>query len=207
MIYMYNGTPGSGKSLHMAEDILHYLNSRKDRLVIANFEIDLSYVKHPERYHFIDNSELLLPDKIYRLVAEYQLEHDIKERSCVLFIDECQILFNARSWNADGRSDWNKFFTLHRKLGFDIYLICQFDEMLDKQVRHLVEYQIVHRKLSNFGLGGLFLKLLTFGDVFIAVEYWYGIKEKTSQHFFKARKKYYRLYDTYNMFDFAIPEK
>lgn len=203
MIYMLNGTPGSGKSLHLASDLLHYLNSRKNRLVICNFDIDLSKVKHPERFNYIDNSILQYPDRIFELVQEFKLSNEIRERSCILVLDECQILFNSRRWNEKGRTEWNRFFSLHRKLGFDVYLVCQFDEMIDKQLRNLVEYQVIHRKITNFGLIGGLLRLITWKDVFVAVTYWYGIKEKISQEFFIARKKYYSIYDTFELFNFS----
>ena len=38
MIYFYTGTPGSGKSLHMASEI--YEAMYKGKNVIANFEIN-----------------------------------------------------------------------------------------------------------------------------------------------------------------------
>lgn len=50
MIYFYTGTPGSGKSLHMAQDIHEAIWKGKN--VIANFAINESYfekAKHPER--------------------------------------------------------------------------------------------------------------------------------------------------------------
>ena len=43
MIYFYSGTPGSGKSLHVAQDIYQYLQRGKN--VIANFDINEKAVK------------------------------------------------------------------------------------------------------------------------------------------------------------------
>ena len=43
MIYLYSGTPGSGKSLHMARDIMFKL--RRGQNVIANFPINMELVK------------------------------------------------------------------------------------------------------------------------------------------------------------------
>lgn len=55
MIYFYIGTPGSGKSLHMASEIYDALLAGKN--VIANFAINEHYfskLKHPEKLgHFI----------------------------------------------------------------------------------------------------------------------------------------------------------
>ena len=42
MIYMYTGTPGSGKSYHVAKEI--YWNLRHGRNVIANFDINYDAV-------------------------------------------------------------------------------------------------------------------------------------------------------------------
>ena len=43
MIYLYTGTPGSGKSLHLAEAI--YKSLRRGQPVIANFEINTQNIK------------------------------------------------------------------------------------------------------------------------------------------------------------------
>ena len=54
-------------------------------------------------------------------------------------------------------------------------LISQSDRMLDRQIRALIETEVRHRKLNNYGFGGMFLTLLTFGRTwFIAIDYWYG---------------------------------
>ena len=63
MIYFYTGTPGSGKSLHMASVI--YDAILKGVNVIANFEINEHYfdkVRHPEKlgkFIYVNNREWL----------------------------------------------------------------------------------------------------------------------------------------------------
>lgn len=63
MIYFYTGTPGSGKSLHMASEI--YDAMWKGQNVIANFAINEDYfkdAKHPERlgkFIYVSNREWL----------------------------------------------------------------------------------------------------------------------------------------------------
>lgn len=200
MIKLYSGTPGSGKSLHLAKDIYTDLNRRYDRLVICNFDINTDLVKHPERFHYVDNSDLT-PQVVIQLARDHFSGRSIKENDVCLYIDECQVIFNARTWNEDGRKEWLTFFTQHRKYGIYCVLIAQFDEMIDKQIRHLIEYETLHRKITNFGLFGLFLKVITFGDCFIALDRWYTIKQRVGMDFFKARKRYYRLYDTFNTFN------
>ena len=45
------------------------------------------------------------------------------------------------------------------------------------------------------------MSLCAGGNLFVCVKFWYPIKEKTDSEFFKAKKKYYQIYDTYNRFD------
>lgn len=201
MIQLYTGTPGSGKSLHMAKDIFYYASSRRDRLVITNFDVVREKLKYPDRVICVTNKQLKTPDLVIEIAKNYFESHNLKESSIILFIDEAQLIFNSRSWNEDGRAEWLSFFTQHRKLGFNVILVAQFDMMIDKQMRSLIEYETIHRKVSNYGLFGLFLKLFCFGqDLFIAVEKWYTLNEKTGSNFFFARPKYYSLYDTFNTF-------
>lgn len=199
MIELYSGTPGSGKSLHTAKDLFWYLR-KEDKLVIANFDIDSGSVKHPENFIYIDNMDLT-PDLVVDIACKWFENHERKENSIVLIIDECQLLFNTRDWNRPDRRAWLSFFTQHRKYGFIVTLVAQYDEMLDKQVRALIEYECMHRKVTNFGLGGLLLKAFTFGDWFVGIDIWYPLKKQTGVTWFRARKKYYQLYDTFNTFN------
>lgn len=204
MIYLYTGTPGSGKSLHMARDIYDVCNAKKsDKLVIVNFPVNLASLKYPERLVYIPQEELT-PLRVYEVVRGFWGDRTIKEGSVKLFVDECQLIFNSREWNTVGRKEWISLFTQHRKIGMDVYLVAQFDEMVDKQMRSLVEYHVIHRKVTNFGMFGAFIKLLTFGNLFISIYQWYGIKEKIYHEYFRAWKKYYSLYDTMAIFSDAF---
>lgn len=48
MISLYSGTPGSGKSLHIAQRVYHGL--RYGRTTVCNFEINLDNVKKRKIY-------------------------------------------------------------------------------------------------------------------------------------------------------------
>lgn len=200
MIYLYSGTPGSGKSLHTARTIYYHLALGKP--VICNFDIDRSKVKNPDLFTYIDNCDLH-PKKLIEIYSSYndKKKGKIKEGEILLVIDECQLMFNARDWSKQGRNDWNSFFTQHRKFRYDIILIAQFDRMIDRQIRSLIEYEQVHRKVSNFGWRGKLLSIC-FGttNLFCAVKVWYPMKERVSSEMFRASKKYYSLYNTYNTF-------
>lgn len=203
MIYLYSGTPGSGKSLHQARDIYHWL--RAGKVVIANFDIDINKIpKCKGQFIYLDN-QFLTPQTLIKYSVVYFHSHRFKEGAIRLYIDECQLLFNAREWQQYGRAEWLSFFTQHRKYGYDIFLIAQFDRMVDRQIRSLIEYEVIHRKASNFGTAGVIFSIFSGGKLFVAVTRWYPLHEKVDSYFFTAKKKYYQLYDTYNTF--GINEK
>ena len=205
MIWLYTGTPGSGKSLHCAKNI--YNGLIKGTNVIANFDINFSVFPKRKRkklgdFVFLDNSELD-PDlfMIYALANHRRNTNGhIVEGQSVIILDECQILFNSRDWNAKDRMAWATFFTQHRKYGFDVILITQFDRLIDRQIRSLVEYQIIHRKVSNFKSLGFLLGLPFGGNVFVAVTQWYGMRERIDCSWFVLHKKYASLFDSYKIF-------
>lgn len=195
MIYFYSGTPGSGKSLHVARDIYNKLFVKKHS-VIANFDINQDlYNKKKKKGEFLH-----VPNN--DLTPQFLIDHSLKngfygkEGSCLVVIDECQIMFNPRSWSDKYRIEWINFFTQHRKLGYNFVLISQFDRLVDRQIRSLFEYEYKHRKINNFKIG----KLLPV-SMFCAVEYWYGVKERVSSEMFFYSRKYGKLYDTFKNFN------
>ena len=204
MIYLYTGTPGSGKSYHVAKEIFWYI--QHGRNVIANFDVNYDAIpgKHKGYFFCKDNFELTV-DWIqdFALLAHRRDARDrIIEKQTVLIIDECQLIFNCRAWNDRDRKRWCSFFTQHRKYGYDIILVTQFDRLVDRQIRSLVEYEVKHRKINNFGTGGVIVSLLLLGHpIFAAIEYWYGVKERCGMTMMIGRRKYYELYDSYKMFE------
>ncbi len=204
MITLYTGTPGSGKSYHAARDIVGRL--KRGGGLIANFPVNEDCVKKRKtRVDYWDNSQLT-PQRL----VNYALKHHKagKEGQTLVVIDECQIKFNCRTFGQSDRNAWVQLFAQHRKLGFNFILITQQDKMLDKQIRGLIENEVRHRKLNNYGFGGLILSLLTgMSTWFIALEYWYGgNKLLLSKTVFRYQKKYEKVYDSYRLFaDMAGP--
>lgn len=198
MIYLFSGTPGSGKSLDMARCILNDL--KFNRPVICNFPISLPkrLKKKENLFQYWDN-ENLSPSALVRFSNEYFKVHKFKEGQICLYIDECQLLFNARTWNVKGRSDWNAFFTNHRHFGFDIILVAQFDRMIDRQIRSLIEEEVIHRKLNNMGWMGLFFRVLFLSPtLFIKISMYYPLHEKLRTSFFRYNHSYAKIYDSYS---------
>lgn len=165
---------------------------------ICNFELVGS--DSADDFICIENEDLKV-DFLIEFSKSYFADHKFKEGSIKLYIDECQLIFNARTWNDKSRKDWIKFFTQHRKLGYDVYLIAQFDSMVDKQLRSLVEYEIKHRKLNNYGFVGKLMTVFFIGNpVVVAITYWYPMKQRLSAEWIVGRKSLYSIYDTSKIF-------
>ena len=206
MITLYSGTPGSGKSYHAAVKISGLLDQGGS--LICNFPVKIegAHPKNELLFSYWDNSEIT-PE---RLVAYAQLHHKVgKEGQTLLIVDEAQVIWNCREFSAKDRRSWVSFFSQHRKLGFDILLIAQNDRMLDRQIRMLIEYEVKHRKINNYGNGGWLLSLLTGRSTwFIAIEYWYGgNKLMLNREMIRYKPSIGNLYDSYAMFSTQNGEK
>lgn len=201
MISLFSGTPGSGKSLHVAEKIYTRLVTKRN--CIANFDINVDSIKH-RNADFVKIENWDLTPQILIDYAENNAKRNykgnIKEGQFLLIIDECQILFNSRETGQKGRLEWCSFFAQHRKYGYDVILVAQFDRMIDRQIRALIEYEYIHRKVSNFGWRGQLLNILMGGKVFSCKQMWYPLKEKVGSNFFKLHKRYANIYDSYKRF-------
>lgn len=208
MITLYSGTPGSGKSLHLASRL--YWKVKSNQPIICNFPIAVEKITTQERdcFTYVDNSQLT-PKFLIEYAENYWKSKGgkVKEDTILLVIDECQMMFNSRDWGRKDRKEWLEFFTIHRHLGYEILLCCQFDRMLDRQIRCLIEYEYVHRKMKNFGWKGWIFNFCCGGRLHVCVKKWYPLKEKIGSEFFKAKKKYYQIYDTFMMFNDAQCDK
>lgn len=202
MIVLYSGTPGSGKSLDCARTIYNWCRLKKP--VLCNFLVNTDNIRlrGPKDVRYIPNTQLD-PDSLVEIAREHFGGRRPKEDSILLIIDEAQLLFNSRDWSAKGRARWTWFFTMHRHFGYFIILCAQFDRMLDRQVRGVIEYEYIHRKVSNIGWRGWLLSLLALspGKLFAKVCVWYPMKEKVSGQLYKCSRKYYEIYDTFALLD------
>jgi zona occludens toxin len=205
MIWFYSGTNGSGKSLHVAKDIYNRLRrgGRKGN-VIATFPVSMKKQKGKFTYcNIYDLTPKYLTDYAMKN-HEFTGNPDKDEGQTLLVIDEAQRIFNPRDYDAKSRRGWLDWFPEHRKEGFNIIIISPFDKMIDKQIRALFEYEVVHRKVNNFGFIGGILSLLHI-KWFWAIHYWYGAKQKMGVERFTSRRKYTSIYSSMKKAD-AVPE-
>lgn len=196
MITFYSGTPGSGKSLDVAREIIFWL--KMGRPVIGNMYLNESMIsKYKGKYYFVD-TYAMNPRDFIAFSRKNLLKG--KEGQCLIVIDECHRIFNSRTINDKNRPAWLDFFPLHRQFGFECYLVAQWDRQIDRQIRAQFEYEVKHRKGNNMGNIGFVLSLFC-GTFFVRMENWYGSNQRLSSTFFRYHKKWGRLYDSYMAFD------
>lgn len=196
-IYLYTGTPGSGKSLHAARDIRDYLKYKK-LPVLANFPIN-EETKGYELFTYRDNLRMT-PEYLVGFARSYWGDGKVREDWILLVLDESQLLFNSRNWAQKDRMAWLEFFSQHRHLGYKIIMIVQSDRMIDRQIRSLAEYEFVHRKMGNMGVKGKLIKMFALGELYLCIERYYGLNEKIGVGCMRAHKSLFALYDSYAMF-------
>lgn len=198
MIRIYTGTPGSGKSLHAIQRVLRYLQDGKQ--VIANFPLKYEDLKKKHRHgkFFYVPNENITVDYLYQFNNIYHKEPG--ENQSLLIIDEASVKFNCRTSTDKDRLSFCSLFAQHRKFGFEIVLIAQNSRQIDRQIRDLIELEVIHRKMNNFS----FFSFLPF-NLFVAVEKNVAIKQKNDHDFFLYNKYYGNLYDTF--YDFTRTTK
>lgn len=210
MILAYTGTPGSGKSYHAVYDI--WKRVQLGFPVVTNIPLEIPWKrsllrkneeKRKETYVFKETFDIT-PKFLEQFSERIRVQHGWKrvpEEYITLVIDEAQLVFNCRDWQVAGRAEWLRFFQLHRKLGYKIILITQIAKMLDSQLRGLMEYEIIHRKASNFGLKGMFLSVLFMTPTLIlAVRVWAVMRERIDAQVFRYSRRIARMYDTARIF-------
>lgn len=172
-ILCFSGKPGSGKTYEAVKKVLD--NLKLGRQVFTNID----GMDHPDcieaikgftglgDYEVSKNLIFLKPEEVYTFFEEIpytdaetgmQLTKRQAPPGSVVVLDEVHKNFNTRDWNeksADGKSSKNRRFSdwlsTSRHEGTDVVLITQNLEKVDKQVRDLVHWNYVYRKVDFLG--------------------------------------------------------
>lgn len=208
MIKLYLGAVGSGKSYHAVADGLAVASSKDpERIVVANFPI-----MFPEKITFLNKGVIKRQREKWIYIPDEELKVDSlisisltkgfvgKEGKSLLIIDEAGLFFNSRDWmvKAQERKGWIKFFSQSRKFGYDVILIAQEERMIDRQIRSMAEYHVVHKRLDKIN----WFRFIPV-PVFLYVTYWTMAKFRGSLQFALLNKSIAKRYDTMRLFDIA----
>ena len=220
---LWTGTPGSGKSLHVAKDIRENLRYGKKVISTCNIDTDLCFMnklqeflfniskgkirlyshdKRSENFYYVPN-EYMTVEFLYDFAARYHVYG--KEKQTYLYLDECVALFsptvigdNKELWNK-----WDNFFRQHRHLGYEIILVPQSKRLISRKVIEYAETEVKHYNRKYQGNFGFFLSLFL-GGLFSYKVCWRGDKEPIEQRFFRYRPFYGQMYNSYSMFDTVL---
>lgn len=194
MIALVEGPPGNGKSFYAIRKAADALAAGKvvatnvdfaddacDRIAAQNPYRRLVASARRKRAAQLQRS-LLVSDDLDELFS-VRLRGSGESRG-VMILDEAHNWMNARSWSAKDRAGIVKFFTQHRKLGWDVYLIAQDAEMIDAQVRRNAEFIVSLRNLKRAKMLGLPVIPV---NLFVAIWRWHA----TGSHV--AKREAFRL--------------
>jgi len=210
MIYAVTGTPGAGKSWYCVRKICNALQAGKpvatnvplvDGWAMALAGRNPKYVlggrravrRAADRYE----RSLYLVEDLQELMR-VRLRGKGEGRG-VAVLDEAHEWLNSRRWEDSDRKPMVSWFSRHRHYGWDVYLVTQYLDSVDKQVRDRVEYHVVLRNLHNAKVAGV--RLFPF-NLFLAIHLWAGgpatLKHVSKREAFKldGRRK---LYDTHGL--------
>lgn len=150
MIIGFVGTPGSGKTYEAVKKLLD--NLKLGRVVYTNIDgldddVHREFIK---LYCGLDDYKL---GRQLRFLtnAEMQCFWTIVEPGSLIMIDEVHKLFSNRDWASDSNKGFTEWASTHRHHGFDVVLITQDIEKIDKHARSLLEWSYFFRKINFFG--------------------------------------------------------
>lgn len=198
-ITLYTGSPGSGKSLDCTEKIIFNLENGVN--VISNYNISISHINKIKGKLYVKTDEEITVSYLINFAKKYHIKG--KENQTLIVLDEAQLKFNSRAWQDKSRVAWNKFFTVHRHLGYEIILATQKDTFLDSQLRGLIEYEVIHKNIKKSKLGLIFPFMPNW---FVSITYWYQSRMKVNVRYFLLKNKVVAAYDSYIMFDKILNE-
>lgn len=146
--YLITGKKGNGKSIFAVGVIRDALVAGKR--VATNLDINIEHICTPDSRKMITR----LPDAVtvedLHTLGRGQ-EGVVEDDNGVIVIDEAAKFFNARSWGDKSRQPVLDWLVHSRKLGWDVYMICQGLEQIDKQLRtSLLEYWVSVKRTDKW---------------------------------------------------------
>ena len=150
MIIGFVGTPGSGKSYEAVKKVLD--NIRLGRKIYTNIEgLDEPSCREAIK-SYCNITDYQLGVVLNFLTNEQALEFwDHCEDGSLILIDEVHKLFSNRDWASEKNKQFTEWASTHRHNGFDVVLITQDIEKIDKHARSLIEWCYLFRKVNFLG--------------------------------------------------------
>jgi hypothetical protein len=182
--------------------------------VICNSEIELpeKLKKKKSRKLFCVENEQITPEFLYSFARKHHKPR--RESQTLVVIDECQLKFSDTFMTKATARPWLKFFSQHRKLGYDFLMVTpSIRTGLVRDIREIVEVEVGHWKMTNYPTKGVFsglilliIQLLPI-NLFMSVTQWRAMPDKKNliRRLFLYKPRYAKMYDTYKIYDMDEP--
>lgn len=146
--FLITGKKGNGKSIFAVGVIRDALGAGKR--VVTNLDIDLVAFGNP----LSKRTLIRIPDCPSRAdldaIGKGQ-DGKVEEDNGVLVLDEVSKFLNSRTWGDKDRNGVLDWLVHSRKLGWDVYMIAQGPEQIDKQLRtSLLEYWVTVKRTDKW---------------------------------------------------------
>lgn len=209
-VYIVTGKLGAGKTLLAVMKILEYL--KKGRRVAVNVDVRMNKLCKPNNKHsrLVRLPDLPMAEDLVGLGIGCDVYDE--EKFGGIFLDEAGVWLNSRDWNSGGRSDLLKFFLFLRKRRWDLWLIVQNINVIDKQVRESIAEHVVYiNRLDRVKIPFLSTigRILSFGFWngclpkmhYAIVKYGAKFNSMKVDEWFYRGSEYYDFYDTTQEYD------
>jgi hypothetical protein len=159
--WLVQGVRGEGKSLYAVHRIQEYLN--KGCMVATNLDLFLDHLVDEDN----DSIAYRLPDKpriedFESLPNAYDINYKDEDKNGLIVLDELALWFNSRTWKDKGRQEIVNWLLLSRKRHWDLILLVQDHEMIDKQVKSTLCDYLVQASRTDRQKIPYFSKILDF---------------------------------------------
>jgi len=198
--YCITGKKGTGKSLFAVGVIQEALVAKKR--VATNLNIFLEQLMPATNMQTI----IRLPDR--PTVADLEAlgrgqEGVIEEDNGVIVLDETSTFFNSRAFGDKERQPLLDWLVHSRKLGWDVYYICQGLAQIDKQLREtMIEYHVTVKRTDKWPIPvvtfvtGLLGYPVRFPKMHIGI-----IKQGVERDSLIVDRKFYRSHTLFNAYE------
>lgn len=150
-VFVVTGNLGAGKTLVAASRIQKYLN--EGRRVATNLDLWLDKMIDPnsKRARCVRLPDIPTVESFKCIGRGYEGDKIDENKNGLVVLDECALWLNSRDWNDKERKKLIDHFVHLRKLRWDLIILIQDIEALDKQFRALyAEHTVYCSRLDRY---------------------------------------------------------